>query len=211
MNFFDKEKLSAVQAKEEAQWITFAPFVFQATRVLCNSGILKTVEEHRDGISLEELTAKVNLPEYGVRVLVEAALGIGLLILNDGRYKTTKTAYFILNDELTKVNMSFTHDVCYQGMYFLEESIVHKRPEGLKVFGEWPTIYEALSTTLPHKAKKSWFEFDPDVKITIMDLPDYVETVKAQFHENGFADRISFYPCNILDESQHSPKGFDVI
>ena len=252
MNFFDKEKLSAIQAKEEAQWITFAPFVFQATRVLCKSGILKTVEAHREGITLEELTAMVKLPEYGVRVLVEAALGIGLLILNDGLYTTTKTAYFILNDELTKVNMSFTHDVCYQGMYFLEESIVHKRPEGLKVFGEWPTIYEALSTTLPQKAKKSWFafdhyysdfafpevlphvyqrkpktlldiggntgkwsmrsiEFDPDVKITIMDLPDYVETVKAQFGQNGFGDRVSFYPCNLLDESQKFPNGFDAI
>jgi ubiquinone/menaquinone biosynthesis C-methylase UbiE len=252
MNFFEKEKLSALQAKEEAQWITFAPFVFQATRVLCNSGILKTVEAHREGISLKDLTAEVRLPEYGVRVLVEAALGIGLLILNDGLYKTTKTAYFLLNDELTKVNMNFTHDVCYQGMFFLEESIARSKPEGLKVFGEWPTIYEALSTTLPNKPKKSWFafdhyysdfafpellpvvyqrkpkrlldiggntgkwsmrsfEFDPDVKITIMDLPDYVETAKAQFREKGFGDRVSFHPGNLLDESQSLPKGFDAI
>jgi ubiquinone/menaquinone biosynthesis C-methylase UbiE len=252
MNFFEKEKLTALQAKEEAQWITFAPFVFQATRVLYKSGILKTVEAHRDGITLLALTAEVNLPEYSVRVLVEAALGIGLLTVNDGRYKTTKTAYFILHDELTKVNMNFTHDVCYQGMYFLEESIAHGKPEGLKVFGTWPTIYEALSTTLPHQAKKSWFafdhfysdvafpevlpyvyqkkpktlldiggntgkwsmrsfEFDPDVKITIMDLPDYVEAAKELFREQGFGERISFYPCNLLDESQRFPTGFDAI
>ena len=38
MDFFEKEKLTALQAKEEAQWITFAPFVFQATRVLRDSG-----------------------------------------------------------------------------------------------------------------------------------------------------------------------------
>jgi hypothetical protein len=51
MNFFENEKLSAVKAKEQAQWITFGPFVFQATRVLRNSGILSTVEAHREGIS----------------------------------------------------------------------------------------------------------------------------------------------------------------
>jgi ubiquinone/menaquinone biosynthesis C-methylase UbiE len=252
MSFFEKEKLSALQAKEKAQWITFAPFVFQATRVLRDSGILETVEAHKDGITLEQLNAAVNLPLYGVRVLVEAALGIGLLVLNNGLYQTTKTTYFILHDALTRVNMDFTHDVCYQGMFRLEESIAGGKPEGLKVFGTWPTIYEALSTDLPDKAKKSWFafdhfysdyafpealpivykqkpktlldiggntgkwslrsfEFDPDVSITIMDLPDYVEGAKDQIHQNGFGERISFYPCNLLDGSQKFPTGFDAI
>jgi ubiquinone/menaquinone biosynthesis C-methylase UbiE len=252
MNFFEKEKLSALQAKEEAQWITFAPFVFQATRVLRDSGILSLVESNREGISLEEVTKQIKLPAYGVRVLMEAALGIGLLILKDGKYKITKTTYFILHDELTKVNMDFTHDVCYNGMYFLEESIKNQKPEGLKVFGKWNTIYEALSTNLPEKAKTSWFsfdhfysdyafpealphvyafkpkklldiggntgkwsmqsfEFDPDVNITIMDLPGYVETAKGQIEKKGFGKRISFYPTNILDESQKFPSGFDAI
>ncbi len=252
MNFFEDEKLSALQAKEEAQWITFAPFVFQATRVLRDSGILSLVESNRAGITLEEISKQIKLPSYGVRVLVEAALGIGLLILKDGKYKITKTTYFILHDELTKVNMDFTHDVCYNGMYFLEESIKNEKPEGLKVFGKWNTIYEALSTNLPDKAKTSWFsfdhyysdhafpealphvyefkpkklldiggntgkwsmqsfEFDPDVEITIMDLPGYVETAREQIQKKGFGDRISFHPTNILDESQKFPTGFDAI
>ncbi len=252
MNFFEKEKLSAIKAKEEAQWITFGPFVFQATRVLRNTGILATVDAHKDGISLEEITAKVNLPPYGVRVLVEAALGIGLMTLNDGLYKITKTAYFILHDDLTKVNMDFTHDVCYQGMFFLDESIKKGKPEGLKVFGDWPTIYEALTSSLPEKVKESWFgfdhfysdyafpevlphvykhkprtlldiggntgkwsmqsfEFDPDVKITIMDLPGHVDTAREQIEKKGFGDRISFHPCNLLDETQAFPRGFDAI
>lgn len=252
MNFFEKEKLSALQAKEEAQWITFAPFVFQATRVLRDSGILSLIESNRQGITLEEVTAQIKLPAYGIRVLIEAALGIGLLVLKDGLYKITKTTYFILHDELTKVNMDFTHDVCYNGMYFLEDSIKNQKPEGLKVFGKWNTIYEALSTNLPEKAKTSWFsfdhfysdyafpevlphvyaykpkklldiggntgkwsmqsfEYDSEVKITIMDLPGYVETAKEQIHKKGFGNRISFYPCNILDESQKFPSGFDAI
>jgi SAM-dependent methyltransferase len=252
MDFFEKEKLTALQAKEEAQWITFAPFVFQATRVLRDSGILSLVESNRSGITLEEVTEKIKLPAYGIRVLMEAALGIGLLILKDGKYKITKTTYFILHDELTKVNMDFTHDVCYNGMYFLEESIKNQKPEGLKVFGKWNTIYEALSTNLPEKAKTSWFSFDhfysdyafpealphvyeykpkklldiggntgkwsmasfehdPDVNITIMDLPGYVETAKAEIEKRGFGNRISFYPNNILDESRPFPTGFDAI
>ena len=47
MNFFEKDSLTALQAKERAQWITFAPFVFQATRVLRDTGILKIVEAHK--------------------------------------------------------------------------------------------------------------------------------------------------------------------
>ncbi len=252
MNFFEKEKLSALQAKEEAQWITFAPFVFQATRVLRDSGILSLVESHREGITLEEITEKIKLPAYGIRVLVEAALGIGLLTLKEGKYKITKTTYFILHDELTKVNMDFTHDVCYNGMYFLEDSIKNQKPEGLKVFGNWNTIYEALSTNLPEKVKESWFSFDhfysdyafpealpfvyehkpkklldiggntgkfsmasfehdPDVKITIMDLPGYVETAREQIEKKGFGDRITFFPNNLLDESKTFPVGFDAI
>lgn len=252
MNFFEKEKQTALKAKEEAQWITFAPFVFQATRVLRDTGILSTVEKNRGGMTLEQITEAVKLPAYGVRVLVEAALGIGLLTRFEDYYKITKTAYFILHDDLTKVNMDFTHDVCYQGMYYLDESIKTGKPEGLKVFGDWATIYEALSTTLPEKAKKSWFSFDhfysdyafpevlplvyghkpgklldiggntgkwslqsfahdPDVKITIMDLPGYVDTARGVIEEKGYGDRISFYPCNILDESQKFPEGFDAI
>jgi ubiquinone/menaquinone biosynthesis C-methylase UbiE len=251
MDFFKNEKLSALEAKEEAQRITFAPFVFQATRVLRNSGILAIVEAHRIGINLDDITAKVDLPAYSVRVLVEAALGIGLLTLDEGLYKITKTTYFILNDELTKVNMDFTHDVCYQGMFYLEESIKEQRPAGLKVFGEWPTIYQALSTNLPDRVKDSWFSFDhyysdnafpealphvykhkpnklldiggntgkwsiqsfgydTQVEITIMDLPGYIDTAKGEIERNGFGDRISFYPCDVLGD-QPFPSGFDAI
>jgi cyclopropane fatty-acyl-phospholipid synthase-like methyltransferase len=55
------------------------------------------------------------------------------------------------------------------------------------------------------------FEYDPDVRITIMDLPGYVEKAKEDFRQLGFSDRISFYPMNILDESQTFPRGFDAI
>ena len=66
----------------------------------------------------------------------------------------------LLEDDLTKANFWFTNDICYEGAWNLKESILNGKPEGLKVFGDkWTTVYEALSS-LPQKAKKSWFDFD---------------------------------------------------
>jgi ubiquinone/menaquinone biosynthesis C-methylase UbiE len=250
MEFFEKDTLTALEAKEKAQWIAFAPVVFQTTRVLRDTGILKEIEINH-GLTLEEIVSRVNLPHYGVRVLVEAALGIGLLTFKDDRYYTTKMATFILHDDLTKVNMDFVQDVCYQGMFYLDESIKTGKPEGLKVFGQWPTIYEGLSK-LPGSVQKSWFgfdhfysdyafgdvlplvfeskpktlldiggntgkwalqcfEYDPDVVVTIMDLPGQVEMAKEQITKRGFGSRIRFHESNLLDEQQSFPGNFDAI
>jgi hypothetical protein len=148
--FFQAEKLNALQAKEQAQWIAFAPFVFQASRVLRDTGILDVLSHDREGLTQEQVVEKTKLPAYGVRVLLEAGLGMGLVVVNEGKYIATKTAFFLLNDDLTRANMDFVHDVCYQGMFYLDESIRNQKPEGLKVFGSWPTIYEALSKLPSH-------------------------------------------------------------
>ena len=49
--------------------------------------------------------------------------------------------------------------MCYRGLHHLEESIKNGKPEGLKEFGDWNTIYEGLSQLAP-KVQQSWFEFD---------------------------------------------------
>lgn len=160
MDFFKKDTKTALEAMNSAQWIAFAPMVFQASRILRDSGILSVILESRNnGLTLDEIASKIKMPRYGIRVLLESGLGIGLVILNEDRYTITKTGYFILRDELTKVNMDFSQDVCYQAMFHLEDSIYNERPEGLKVLGNWRTIYEGLSI-LPGKSKKSWFNFD---------------------------------------------------
>jgi ubiquinone/menaquinone biosynthesis C-methylase UbiE len=160
MDFFSKDTRNALEAKEYAQWIAFAPMVFQASRILRNSGILTQIETSRKkGITLGELVEKVKMPLYGVRVLLEAGLGIGLIFINEDKYALTNAGYFILNDELTRVNFDFTNDVCYEGLQSLDKSIKNARPEGLKALGEWGTIYEGLSS-LPQPAKESWFKFD---------------------------------------------------
>ncbi len=160
MSFFSKDEITAFEAKETAQWIAFGPVIFQSAQALRNTGILKVVEESSSiGLTIPEISEKVKLPVYGVRVLLESGLGLGLVLVNNKRYTLGKTGYFILHDRLTKTNMDFVQDVNYKGFFHLEESIKTGKPKGLKEFGEWKTIYEGLAH-LPEQVQKSWFSFD---------------------------------------------------
>jgi hypothetical protein len=156
-----KGAMSALAAKEYAQWLALAPFAFQAARVLRTTGILAALGKAPAGLLQKELAQELALPPYGVRVLLEAGLGIGLVTEDDGgRYHATKTASYLLHDDMTRANMDFAHDVCYQGLFHLEEAVRSGKPAGLKVHGgNWQTIYEALAH-LPEPARSSWFAFD---------------------------------------------------
>jgi len=156
---YGSDNKSALEAKYDAQKIAFAPIMFQAALSLRNLGILELVKNSRKGISIEDVAVQLNLPVYGVKVLLEAGLSLEVVRVEDNLFYLTKTGWFILNDELTRVNMDFTQDVNYMGMFTLEESVKKGKPTGLKVFGNWSTIYEALSE-LPEHVQKSWFGFD---------------------------------------------------
>ena len=54
-------------------------------------------------------------------------------------------------------------------------------------------------------------KFDPDVRVTIADLPQQIEMARATIQASGFADRIDFFAIDLLDESQSLPAGYDVI
>jgi hypothetical protein len=160
MRFFKKDNKTALEAMGLAQWIAFGPVVFQVARVLRNTGVLRILlEKGGEGLTMDEIREQVRIPFYGLRVLLESALGIGLVVLNDEKYTITKTGTYIHNDPLTNVNMNFIHDICYKGLFALDKSIETGKPEGLKEFGNWDTIYEGLSS-LPAQVQKSWFAFD---------------------------------------------------
>lgn len=160
MDFYTTDTKTALEAKGLAQYIAFGPVIFQVAKAMRDTGILKAVEDSgTTGLPIENIIEKTGISRYGVRILLESSLGIGLVLLNDGRYSITKTGYFILHDPLTKVNMDFVQDVCYKGLFWLEDSIREGKPEGLKELGEWPTVYEGLSQ-LPVHIQKSWFAFD---------------------------------------------------
>lgn len=148
------------EAKLWAQMIAMAPFMFQAALCLRNFGILKRLSTSgTNGATIEELRTDLDLSEYGVSVLLDAGESSGLLSSSNGRYFITQAGSFLENDRMTRVNMDFTHDVCYQGLFSLEDSIKQGQPLGLKVFGSWKTIYEGL-IRLPRRALKSWLDFD---------------------------------------------------
>jgi hypothetical protein len=169
-----------VEAKFEAQKIAFAPLTFQAVRAMLELGLLRHIADAgEEGLTRREAAEKADIPVYGAGVLMEIALGMGLLKYRPGPGRTPpgaqdpaaaapedegfvlgKIGWFLLEDEMTRVNFNFMRDICYRGALELPESIRTGKPQGLRVFGEtWKTIYEALSS-LPEGAKQSWFRFD---------------------------------------------------
>jgi len=157
---FEEDKMSALEAISQAQFIAFAPYVFQASMLLRDKGILKEVEQTRDkGATINEVAGKVGMSHYAVRVLMEAGLGIKLLYRREGRYLLSKLGHFFLNHPMTRVNADFMRDVCYDGAQDLEDALEQGKPKGLRHLGNWDTIYQGLSI-LPEPAKTSWFNFD---------------------------------------------------
>jgi hypothetical protein len=124
-------------------------------------GILKQLEDHHDsGISAENIAEQLSLSLYGVETLLESGLSCNVVEMTGDLFTLSKVGYFLLNDEMTRINMDYNHDVNYLGMFHIDEAIIEGKPAGLKVFGEqWETFYQALPH-LPKKIRDSWYAFD---------------------------------------------------
>ena len=254
---YTKEHLSAREAQRLAEFIAWGPVVFQASRLMVKFGILEAIRNADDGMTRQELVELTGLSDYAVKCLLEASLCIGTVLVDKDteRYTLSKTGWFLLNDPATRVNIDFNHDVNYEGWFHLEESLRNGKPEGLKHFGPWPTVYEGLSS-LPKQVQDSWFGFDhfysdssfpealkiifdehhvkslydvggntgkwalqcvgydPDVQVTILDLPQQIKMMQENTAGKPGAERISGYGINLLDEKALFPKrdgGLDAI
>lgn len=245
----------ALQAKFDAQKIAFAPLVFQAAIALRNLGILRSLEANKEeGRTAADVARELNLTEYGVEVLLDMGLAAELVEHpSPGHYRLSKTGFFIEYDDLTRANMDFVQDVCYQAMFGLEDSVRQGKPEGLKVFGaRWATVYEALAE-LPPSVRRSWFAFDhfysdqafpevlplvfaakpkrlldvggntgkwamlcagynPEVHVTILDLPGQLAEARTNALNAGLQDRIDGYEIDLLEvPGREFPAGADAI
>ncbi|HOT61252.1 MAG TPA: methyltransferase [Treponemataceae bacterium] len=253
--YYISDSRRAVDAKFEAQKIAFAPIAFQAARALRDLGILDCVSKSGEsGLVVSEVARSCGVSEYGAGVLLEMGLGMELVKLvsleGEPRFVLGKVGFFVLEDDMTRANMDFTNDVCYNGAFFLEDSIRKGKPEGLKVLGSWPTIYEGLSKLSP-KVQESWFRFDhfysdvafpealpivfsrkparlfdiggntakwaisacrhdPDVNVTIIDLPGQVEMALKNVAREGLSGRVDARPCNVLSTDAF-PKGANAV
>jgi ubiquinone/menaquinone biosynthesis C-methylase UbiE len=153
------KELLPQDAKFMAQFIAMAPFVFQTALCLRDLGVLNLLCENPQGMTSEDMLAKMNLSRYSLNVLLDAGESCGILLENGKVWTITQTGMFLEKDAITRVNMNFSQDVCYQGLFNLKEALETNTPAGLKVFGNWATVYEGLSS-LPEKVQQSWFEFD---------------------------------------------------
>lgn len=158
---YTQERLSAREAQRQAEYIAWAPVIFQVSRLMVKTGILEMLRDSTEGMTVEELQAKTSLSRYALKILLEASLSAGTVLIDveSDRYTLSKTGWFLLTDPATKANMDFNHDVNYRGLFYLDEALREGKPAGLKTLGDWPTIYEGLSQLDP-QVQKSWFGFD---------------------------------------------------
>ena len=250
-SIYTKERFTALEAQRLAQEIAFGPIVFQVSRLMVKFGVFELLANEKQGLNLDEVAQKAGLSRYAAQVLLEASLTIGTVLLQDQKFVLAKAGWFLINDKMARVNMEFNHDVNYLGLFHLEDALREGKPFGLKVLGDWPTIYEGLSQ-LPEQVQKSWFGFDhfysdnafdqalelvfgrqpkrlldvggntgrwalrcvnynKDVEVTIMDLPQQLGLMRAQLQdEPGFA-RIHGHGVNLLDKEVPFPQDFDAI
>ena len=248
-NRYTEEHLSAQEAQRLAEFIAWGPIVFQASRLMIKWGILDLLRDSDNGMTRQEICQKTGLSDYAIKCLTEASLCIGTILVNPetDRFTLSKTGWFLLNDPATRVNIDFNHDVNYEGWFKLEESLKNGKPEGLRHFGNWATVYEGLSS-LPPQIQKSWFGFDhfysdssfpealaiifdqyhvkslydvggntgkwalkcvgydPNVQVTILDLPQQITMMKKNIKGKEGAERISGYGINLLDGNALFPE-----
>ena len=239
---YTKDTLSALDAITEAQRIAFAPMLFQTARCLRDSNVLAHLDKQgKAGATLEEITACSELNDYAISVLLDMGLSGRIITCNEGRYYLSKVGHYLFHDTMTRVNMDFTQDVCYQGLFFLDESLKENRAAGLKVFSDATTIYPVLSQ-LPQSVRKSWFafdhyysdgafnaalphvfahnpttlydvggntgkwalrccEFDDNVAVTILDLPQQIALARPNIENAGLSHRIHFHGVDMLSEA----------
>lgn len=249
--WYQEDPMSALQAKEAATRLAFAPIAFQAALSLRDLGLLAALDEAgATGLDLEGVAARSGVSAYGCGVLLDMGLSARVVCQRAGRFTLSRIGHFLLHDGMTRANMDFTAEVCWRPLAHLADAIREGRPAGLSEFGRWPTIYQGLSQ-LPEPARRAWFAFDhyysdrafgellprvfagkprrivdigantarfalrccahdPDVQLTLVDLPQQLAVALANVRAAGVEARITAHPADLLDPVQALPGDGDV-
>ena len=144
-----------------AHLYSWGPVIFQVCRLMIKYGILDMLNEHREGLTQDQIAQAAGLSDYAAKCLLEASLTTHIVLIDPDTdtYRLAKTGWFLLRDAMIRADIDFNHDVNYEGWFVLDKALEQGRPAGLAHFGNWPTIYEGLSS-LPAEVQKSWFGFD---------------------------------------------------
>ncbi len=250
---FKPPQRTALQAQYEAQKIAYAPIIFQVVRSMRDLGVLQALDQAgKEGISAQSLCDETGLSRYAIDTLLESGLSCEVVEQNDQeQFILSRIGWFLLHDEMTRINMDYNHYVCYKGLYALDESLLHQKPEGLKTFGEqWQTLYQALPH-LPPAVQNSWYAFDhfysdnsyplalpilfeepaqslmdiganvgkfsilaachqPDLHITMLDLPDQLQIAMSRVEQAGLSGQIDGIAIDLLDSAAAIPGSADI-
>ena len=119
---YTEEHLSARGAQRLAEYIAWGPVIFQVSRLMVKFGILETLRDSMDGLTLQEIQQKVKsdslqgeqhaaslqgeqqgaslpgmqLSEYALKILLEASLSAGTVLIDKAtdKYTLSKTGWF---------------------------------------------------------------------------------------------------------------------
>lgn len=249
----------APEALHKANFIALAPFIFAAAKAMRDLGFFRLLADSEKGLTKRELADKAGVTLYAASVLIDAAYRADMVCSEeeetgkDTRWILTKTGLYLATDRMTEVNLSFSADVCAEGLLSLTESLKTGKPAGLRTFSETASTIYPLLETLPEPARTGWFDydhfysdhvfeeelpilrretsfrsvcdvggntgkfalaaaaFDPDVHVTIADLPEQCAAAKEKIADAGLSSRIALNPCDILKSSPADlPGGIDV-
>ena len=204
---FSEEPYNAQQAQEMAHLYSWGPVIFQVCRLMIKYGILEMLHDHKEGLTQADIVAATDLSEYAVKCLMEASLTTHIVLIDPetDRYRLAKTGWFLLRDQMVRADIDFNHDVNYEGWFVLDKALEEGRPEGLKHFGNWPTIYEGFAMRC--------VAYNPMIEVTICDLPQQIEMMRQATAGQPGAERIHGVGMDILNEQNTFPvdRKYDVI
>ncbi len=250
---YTSDSMTAREAQEMALLYSWAPAVFEVSRLLIEWGILAAIDKSEKGLTVEELSALTGRKVLAISSLVEAGLTCRILLIDtpSDRYRLTRLGWFLLNDEMTHVNFDFNHHINYRSFYFLDKALESESPKGLQTISEAKNIYEALPELDEH-TRQAWLNYDhfysdhsfeqalpfvlkehpktlldvggntgemalqlvgkdPDIRVTVCDLPEMIAMMEKTIAGQQGADRISGLSMDLLDETQCFTATYDAI
>ena len=66
---YTREQLSAREAQRLAEFIAWAPVVFQVSRLMVKFGILDLLRDNADGLTVDQIAQHTKLSVYAVKIL----------------------------------------------------------------------------------------------------------------------------------------------
>ncbi len=250
---YTKDSMTAREAQELALLYSWAPAVFEVSRLLVAWGILAAIDKSEKGLTVEQVCTQTGHKRLAVSSLMEAGLTARILTIDpqEERYGLTKVGWFLLKDEMTQVNLRFNHHINYRSLFLLEQALEAEQPKGLSTISEAKNIYQALPH-LDEKTRQAWLDYDhfysnnsfdqalsfvlarhprtlldvggntgemalqlvardPQIQVTVCDLPELIEMMHAAVKNQTGADRISGFGADLLDEQTTFTQTYDAI